>query len=80
MVIKYKYLSCKYGISQDEWYMYTNLSQLVKKANMKCHEETQHRNAAHTVVELCAIRDEVADCDTLSYNDVCNLIDLISLE
>ena len=25
----YKYLSCKYGISQDDWY--TNLSQLVKK-------------------------------------------------
>ena len=47
---------------------------------MKCHEETQHRNAAQTVVELCAIRDGVADCDTLSYNDVCNLIDLILLD
>ena len=47
---------------------------------MKCHEEMQHRNAAQTVVELCAIRDRVADCDTLSYNDVCNLIDLISLD
>ena len=47
---------------------------------MKCHEETQHRNAAQTVVELRAIRDGVADCDTLSYNDVCNLIDLISLD
>ena len=43
---------------------------------MKCHEEMQHRNAAQTVVELCAIRDGVSDCDTLSYNDVCNLIDL----
>ena len=47
---------------------------------MKCHEEMQHRNAAQTVVELCAIRDGVADCDTLSYNDVCNLIDLILLD
>ena len=74
----YKYLSCKYGISQDDWY--TNLSQLVQKVNIKCHEEIQHRNAAPTVVELCAIRDGVADCDILSYNDVCNLIDLISLE
>ena len=74
----YKYLSCKYGISQDDWY--TNLSQLFKKVNMKCHEEMQHRNAAQTVVELCAIRDGVADCDTLSYNNVCNLIDLISLD
>ena len=58
----------------------TYLSQLFKKVNMKCHEEMQHRNAAQTVVELCAIRDGVADCDTLSYNDVCNLIDLISLD
>ena len=74
----YKYLSCKYGISQDDWY--TNLSQLFKKVNMKCHEEMQHRNAAQTVVELCAIRDGVADCDTLPYNNVCNLIDLISLD
>ena len=47
---------------------------------MKCHGETQHRNAAQAVVELCAIRDGVAYCDTLSYNDVCNLIDLISLD
>ena len=49
---------------------------------MKCHEEIQHINAVQTVVELCAIRDGVADCDTLSYNDVFNLhvIDLISLD
>ena len=31
---------------------------------MKCHEEIQHGNAAQTVVELCAIRDGVSDCDT----------------
>ena len=74
----YKYLSCKYRISQDYWY--SSLSQLVEKVNMKCHEEIQHRNAVQSVVELCAIRDGVADYDTLSYNDVCNLIDLISLE
>ena len=74
----YKYLSCKYRISQDDWY--SNLSQLVEKVNVKCHEEIQHGNAVQTVVELCAIRDGVADCDTLSYNDVCKLIDLISLE
>ena len=56
------------------------LSQLFNKVIMKCHEEMQHRNSAQTVVELCAIRDGVADCDTLSYNNVCNLIDLISLD
>ena len=72
----YKYLLCKYGISQD----HTNLSQLVENVHMKCHEEIRDNNAVQTVVELCAIRDGVADCDTLSYNDVCNLIDLISLK
>ena len=67
-----------YRILQDDWY--TNLSQLVQKDNIKCHEEIQHRNAAQTVVDLCAIRDGVAHCDTLSYYDVCNLIELSSLE
>ena len=73
-----KYLSWKYGSSQDDWY--TNLSQLLEKVNVKCHEEIQHRNAVQTVVELCAIRDGVSVCDTLSYNNVCNLIDLLSFE
>ena len=40
----YKYLSCKYGFLQDDWY--TNLSHLVEKVNMKCHEEIQDNNAA----------------------------------
>ena len=73
----YKYLSCKNGISQDDWY--NNISQLVEKVNIKCHEDI---NAVQSVVELCVIRDGVAVCDTLSYtcNNVCNLIDLISLE
>ena len=69
----YKYLSCIYQISQDD--LYTNISQLVKKVNMKCHEEILHRNAVQTVAELCTILDGVAVCDTLSYNDVCKLID-----
>ena len=43
---------------------------------MKCHEEIQHRNAVQTLIELCAISVGVADCDTLSYNDGCNFIDL----
>ena len=46
----YKYLSCKYRISQEDWC--SNLSQLVEKVSMKCHEEIQHRNAVQTVVEL----------------------------
>ena len=76
--LSYKYLSCKYGFSQDDWY--ANLNQLIEKVNIKCHEEILDNNAVQTVVELCAIRDGVADCDTQSYNGVCKLIDLISLE
>ena len=40
---------------------------------MKCHDRIEHKNALQPVVKLCDIRDGVADCDTLSYNDVCNL-------
>ena len=47
---------------------------------MNCHEEIQDNNAVQTVVELCDFSDGVAVCDTLSYNDVCKLIDSISLE
>ena len=54
--------------------------QLVEKVNMKCHEEIQDNNAVQTAVESCAIRDGVALCDTLSYNDVCKLLYLILLE
>ena len=75
----YKYLSYKYGISQDDWY--TNyLSLLVEKVNMKCYGEIQDNNVVQTVVELCVIRDGVAVCDTLSYNKVCKLVDLILFE
>ena len=64
----HKYLSCKYRISQDDCYI--NLSQLVEKVHMKCHEEIQDNNAVQTIVELCAIRDGVAVCDTMSCNDI----------
>ena len=53
----YKYLSCKCGISQDNWY--TELSPLVKKANLKYQGDFQHRNPVHTLAELCVIRDGV---------------------
>ena len=50
---------------------------LVVKVNMKCHEEFQDRNAVQTLVELCTIRAGVADCDKLSYNNICYLSDLV---
>ena len=44
-------------------------------ANLKLF---RHGNGVQPIVELCAIGDDVADCDTLSYNDACHRIDLIS--
>ena len=38
------------------------------KINMKVQfeKETQNRSNAHTIVELCAIRDGKANCDVMS--------------
>ena len=43
-------------------------------------KETQNRSTAHTIVELCAIRDGVADCDVMSCTEASKMIDLITLE
>ena len=50
-------------------------SQLVEKVSIKFYEDFEHRNAVQIVVEVCAIRDGVVDRHTLSYNNVCNLIE-----
>ena len=43
-------------------------------------KETQSRSNAHTIEELCAIRDGVANYDVMSCTDASNMIDLITLE
>ena len=44
-------------------------------------KETQNRsNANNTIVELCAIRDGIANCDIMSCTEASKLIDLITLE
>ena len=35
----YIYMSCKYRMSHDDWY--TDLSQLVEKNNMACHDKNR---------------------------------------
>ena len=74
----YKYLSYKYNISQDEWF--TDLSHLIKKVDIKFHKDFQNQCTVNTIVELCAIRDDVTECGVLSRADACKLIDLISLQ
>ena len=43
-------------------------------------KETQSRSNAYTIVELCAIRDGIANCDIMYCTDASKLIDLITLE
>ena len=57
----YKYLSYKYKICQDDWFMDINF--LIGKMKVQFEKETQSRSNAHTIVELCAIRDGIANCD-----------------
>ena len=43
-------------------------------------KETQNISTAHTIVELCAIRDGIAYCDVMSCTDASKMIDLIFLD
>ena len=48
--------------------------------SVQIEKETQSRSNAHTIVELCAICDGIANCDIMSCTEASNLIDLITLE
>ena len=54
---------------------------LIAKIKAQFDKETQNKKStAHTIVELCAIRDGVANCDVMSCTEASEMIDLISLE
>ena len=74
----YKYLSYKYKICQDDWFIDINL--LIAKMKVQFEKETQNLSTTHTIVELCAIRDSTGNCDVMSSTEASKLIDLISLE
>ena len=63
--------------TQDDWFM--DISLLIPKMKAQFEKETQNRSTAHTIVELYAIRDGVANCDVMSCTDASKMIDLISL-
>ena len=73
----YKHLSYKYKICQDDWFMDRNL--LIAKIKAQFDKDIQNISTAHTIVELCAVREGVANCDVMSCTDACKMIDLISL-
>ena len=74
----YKYPSNKYNISYDDWYK--DISHLIGNVKLKFQQDFQSRDTAQTLVELCAILDGLSTCNALSNSDVCELINLISLD
>ena len=64
--------------TQDDWFMDNNF--LIGKMKAQFEKETQSRSNAHTIVELCAIRDGVANCDIMYCTEASKLIELITLE
>ena len=74
----YKYLSYKYKICPDEWFMDKKL--LIGKMKVQFEKGTQSRSNAHTIVELCDKRDGIANCDIMTCTEASKLIDLITLE
>ena len=50
------------------------------KMKAKFENEARNISTAHTIVELCAIRDGVAKCDVMFCTEASKIIDLISLE
>ena len=53
---------------------------LIAKIKAQFDKDIQNISTAHTIVELFAIHDGVANCDVMSCTDASNMIDLISLE
>ena len=73
----YNYLSCKYELSNKDWYLDTN--HLLGKVRLKCQLNITC-SSWQSVIELCEIRDGLSSCEALSNDDVCKLIELICLE
>ena len=62
----------------SNWFMDINL--LIAKIKVQFEKVTENKSNAHTIVELCAIRDGIANCDTMSCTEASKLIDLITSE
>ena len=53
---------------------------LIANIKSQFEKEIQIISTTHTIVELCAIRDGVANCDVMSCTDASKIIDIISLK
>ena len=65
------------NISHNDWF--TDVSHLIGKVRMKFQQNSRSSNEVQSLIELCAIRDGLSTCNTLSHADVCHLIELIYL-
>ena len=72
----YKYLSYNYKICQDDWFIDINL--LIGKMKVQFEKETQKSQSHTIIVELCDIRDDVANCNVMSCTEVSEIFDLLS--
>ena len=57
-----------------------DINLLIAKMKVQFEKETQNSSNVHTIVELCAIRDGIANCDIMSCTEASKLLDLINLE
>ena len=53
---------------------------LIAKMKAQLEKETRNISTAHTIVDLCAIRNGIANCDVMSCTDASKMIDFISLD
>ena len=53
---------------------------MIAKIKAQSEKETQNIITAHTIVELCAMRNGVANCHVMSCTDASKMIDLIFLD
>ena len=63
----YNYLSCKYELSNQDWYLDTN--HLLGKVRLTCQLNITC-SSWQSVTELCEICDGLSSCDALSNDDV----------
>ena len=68
---------CLKSSNRDDWHKVT--SHLIGKVKLKFQQDSQSRNTAQALMELCAIRDGLSTCNALFNIDACELINLISL-
>ena len=54
-----------------------DINLLIAKMKAQSHKDIQNISTAHTIVELCAILDGVANCDAMSCINASKIIDLI---